>query len=145
MMSDGPSDSLAIVAGHGDFAAGMVSAVEQITGRGDRFVSFSNRGLSAQGVEEALSALVQERGIRVIFTDLPAGSTTLAARRIGRTFPHVMILTGVSLVTLLQFATRMGPVDREQLRADAERGRQGLQLTEAPPSPAPATGSERGH
>ena len=44
----------ALVAGHGDFAAGMVSAVHQITGRGDAFVSLSNRDMSAADVERAM-------------------------------------------------------------------------------------------
>ncbi len=144
-MSEGVPSALAIVAGHADFAEGMVSAVEQITGRGDRLVAFSNRGLSAQGVEESLRALMEEHGVRVIFTDLPAGSATLAARRIARTRPEVMILTGVSLLPLLQFATRVGPADREQLLTDAERGRQALQLTDAPSAPAPGGGKERGN
>ena len=42
-MSESEPDARALVAGHGDFAAGLVSAVSQITGRGDAFVTLSNR------------------------------------------------------------------------------------------------------
>ena len=45
-MSSDPSTSnaerpRAIVAGHGEFAAGLVSAVEQITGRGEQLIAVS--------------------------------------------------------------------------------------------------------
>ena len=81
----------AIVAGHGTFADGMLSALEQITGRGDVFIGVTNRGLSAQGVEALLRERLAESEAVVIFTDLPAGSCTMAAasrlclhRRVGR-------------------------------------------------------------
>ena len=35
----------AVVAGHGTFAAGVISAVHQITGRGNQFVPITNTGL----------------------------------------------------------------------------------------------------
>ena len=52
MMSEGAP--VAIVAAHGDFAAGFVSAVEQITGRGDLFLPMTNAGLGAAEIEQAL-------------------------------------------------------------------------------------------
>jgi PTS system N-acetylgalactosamine-specific IIA component len=94
----------AVVAGHGEFAAGIVSAIEQIAGLGDRFVPVSNTGLSPAGLEDALRAALAATGARVIFTDLPAGSCTLAARRIVRTDPHVVLVSGVALPTLLSYA-----------------------------------------
>ena len=80
-MSDTP---LAIVAGHGDFAAGLVSAVEQITGRGGMFIPIAVQKLSASDIEEVLRQRMLDTRIRVIFTDLQAGSCTMAARRILR-------------------------------------------------------------
>ena len=41
----------AIVAGHGDFAQGLLSAVELITGRGAVLVPFSAKGLSGVDIE----------------------------------------------------------------------------------------------
>ena len=70
----------AVVAGHGDFPEGMVSAVEQISGRGGVFLPLSNRGLSGQDIETRLKSVADETGVRVFFTDLPAGSATLAIR-----------------------------------------------------------------
>ena len=48
------SNARAVVAGHGDLASGLLSAVTQITGRDDVFVGLSNRALSAKDVERVL-------------------------------------------------------------------------------------------
>jgi len=92
-----------VIAGHGDFAAGMVSAAVQITGRDDVFVAMSNRGLSAADVAAALTRLLEESGAGVVFTDLPAGSCTMAARRLQRERPGLTVVVGVNLATLLDF------------------------------------------
>ncbi len=91
----------AIVAGHGDFAAGLISAVHQISGKGDAFRSVSNRDLSAVGLEEMLRAVVSANDAKIIFTDLPSGSCTIAARRLAREDPSMVVVTGVNLSALL--------------------------------------------
>jgi PTS system N-acetylgalactosamine-specific IIA component len=101
MMSEGAP--VAIIAAHGDLAMGFVSAVQQITGRGDLFLPMSNTGLGATEIERAILELVDARKIRVIFTDLPAGSCTIAARRVLAARPHVVLVTGASLPLLLDF------------------------------------------
>ena len=73
-----------VVAGHGTFASGIISAVEQITGRGRHFVAISNTGLCLDDIQSALVRALDETGARVIFTDLPAGSCTMAVRRLIR-------------------------------------------------------------
>ena len=106
--ADEPADAAhgpvrAVVAGHGEFATGMISAVELITGRADRYVAMSNRGLGADEIEQRLRAIVRESGARVVFTDLPGGSCTLAARRVARDTPDMIVVTGVNLAVLLDF------------------------------------------
>jgi N-acetylgalactosamine PTS system EIIA component len=101
MMSEGAP--VAIIAAHGDLAAGFVTAVEQITGRGDLFLPMTNTGLGAAEIERALLELVDTRNVRVIFTDLPAGSCTIAARRVLAARPGVVLVTGASLPLLLDF------------------------------------------
>src|SRR3954468_8217111 len=96
-MSDGPR---AIVAGHGDFAAGLVSAVQQITGRGDQFVAVSVQKLSVEDIETLLRDKMKEAGVNVIFTDLQAGSCTMASRRILRGSPDAVLIAGTNLPTL---------------------------------------------
>ncbi|HEU5185007.1 MAG TPA: hypothetical protein VFU01_10590 [Gemmatimonadaceae bacterium] len=94
---------VAIIAAHGDLATGFVSAVEQITGRGKLFIAMTNSGLGASEIERALIELVDTRNIRVIFTDLPAGSCTIAARRVLAGRPDMILVTGTSLPLLLDF------------------------------------------
>lgn len=93
-----------MVAGHADYAAGMVSAVAQITGLGELFVPMSNAGLGPEAIEATLREKLQASGARVIFTDLPAGSATLAARRVARTDAGLTLVTGASLPALLSWA-----------------------------------------
>jgi PTS system N-acetylgalactosamine-specific IIA component len=127
----------AIIAGHGDFAAGMISAVQQIAGKGDAFRGVSNRDLSAMALEEVLRTAVRENGVRVIFTDLPAGSCTIAARRVARDTPAVIVVTGANLSMLLAWA--LGADDSmATCEHAAERGRAALVVL---PGIAPAEGS----
>jgi PTS system N-acetylgalactosamine-specific IIA component len=100
-MSEG--EPVAIIAAHGDLAAGFVTAVDQITGRGDLFLAMTNEGMGAAEIERAMLELVDGRNIRVIFTDLPAGSCTIAARRVLTARPGVVLVTGASLPLLLDF------------------------------------------
>ncbi len=94
---------VAIIATHGELAAGFVSAVQQITGRGELFIPMSNSGMGAADIERAILELVDTRSVRVIFTDLPAGSCTIAARRVIKARPDVVLVTGASLPLLLDF------------------------------------------
>lgn len=121
----------AIVAGHGSFAEGILSAVEQITGRSDLFLGLSNRDLSAHDVECVMRERVDALGVLVVFTDLPAGSCTMAARRIQRDHPGLTVVTGVNLAALLHFVFS-DAADAESIRRVAEKGREALVVTEAP-------------
>jgi len=122
MTSDPPR---AIVVGHGRFAEGIVSAVEQIAGRADRFVALSNGGLGPAEIEALLRDAVAAHGATLIFTDLPAGSCTIAARRIQRDLPGLVIVTGAALPTILSYAC-----GGDLLKA-AEQGRAALTVIEA--------------
>jgi PTS system N-acetylgalactosamine-specific IIA component len=127
----GPS-SRALVAGHGDFSAGIVSAVAQITGRDEVFAVLSNRGLGADEIERTMRETLLATGARVIFTDLPAGSCTIAARRIQRDRHDVVVVTGANLATLLDFVFHgeVPPVDAATHAAD--KGRASLTVLGAP-------------
>jgi len=120
---------LALVAGHGDFAAGIVSALGQITGRSDAFVTLSNRDMSAADVERAMREQVDGKSLGVIFTDLPAGSCTMAARRLQRERPAVVVVTGTNLATLLDFVFHVGVPVGEAAKHAAEKGRAALVVT----------------
>jgi PTS system N-acetylgalactosamine-specific IIA component len=72
----------------------------------------------------------------VIFTDLPAGSCTIAARRVARALPGVVVVTGANLSALLGWA--LGPEDGAAACARAvERGRGAMAVL---PGAVPAEG-----
>jgi N-acetylgalactosamine PTS system EIIA component len=113
----------AIVAGHGEFAAGMVSAVQQITGRGGQLIPVSVLQLSVEDIEALLRTRMQEANVRVIFTDLQAGSCTMASRRILRGTDDAVLIAGTNLPMLLDFVFAEGRTAPEAARHAAERGR----------------------
>ncbi len=113
----------AIVAGHGTFAEGVVSAVDQITGRGHVFRAISNSGLCLEDIQDTLGRALDETGARVIFTDLPAGSCTMAVRRLLRGRPGTSLVTGVNLSLLLDFAMQDGVDPVVAALAALERGK----------------------
>jgi mannose/fructose-specific phosphotransferase system component IIA len=121
----------AIVAGHGDFASGLVSAVDVITGRGGQFIPVAVPGLCAEDIEKLIRERMRESGVKVIFTDLQAGSCTMAARKILRGADDAVLIAGVNLPTLLDFvfAEQMGAVDAA--RHSAERGRAAITVVGA--------------
>src|SRR6186713_2899499 len=123
------SNVRAIVAGHGTFAEGMLSAVEQITGRAELFIGVTNRDLSARDVEQLMRERLASSGAAVIFTDLPAGSCTMAARRIQREQPQVAVVTGVNLATLLDYAFNTDAGDASAVEHAADKGRASLVVT----------------
>jgi PTS system N-acetylgalactosamine-specific IIA component len=116
----------AIIAGHGSFPEGMVSAVEQISGYGKVFVALSNSGLTGEDIESRLRTRSQANGIKVFFTDLPAGSATIAVRRIMRDTEGVVLVTGANLATLLEFVFRGEETPGDAARHAAEKGRSSL-------------------
>jgi PTS system N-acetylgalactosamine-specific IIA component len=96
-----PSVPRAVVAGHGEFAAGLISAVQVISGRGDTFRALSNRDLGPVELEGLVRDAVIAVDAQVVFTDLPAGSCTVAARRVARDVPGLVVVTGTNLSMLL--------------------------------------------
>jgi PTS system N-acetylgalactosamine-specific IIA component len=122
----------AILAGHGDFAAGMVSAVQQITGRGDVFRTVTSRDLSAADLEKTIRQAIDEAGVRVVFTDLQAGSCTMAARRVLRDRQDVMFVAGANLPMLLDFALSPEPEAVDAARHAIERGKAAISTVGGP-------------
>ncbi len=148
-----PGDPVAVVAAHGDLAAGLVSAVAQITGRGHLLVPISNRGLGPAEIEAAMRAALDAGRVLAVFTDLQGGSCTMAARRLQRERPELSVATGVNLAALLDFvcavdARAVGAAPAagdEAARADVaqadvahavERGRGALAACPPPKLPA---------
>ena len=125
-MNESPRD---IVAGHGTFAVGILSAVEQIAGRADRFIAVSNADLEPGAIEALLRDTIATHRSKVIFTDLSAGSCTIAARRIQRDQPDLVVVTGVALPTILSYACG------GDLLKSVEQGRTALTVVEGTRDP----------
>ncbi|MDQ2891425.1 MAG: hypothetical protein M3R65_12875 [Gemmatimonadota bacterium] len=127
---DASVEPRAIVAGHGALPVGLVSAVEQITGRGNALIAFSNAGLGREEIEAGLRDLVTLHGVSVIFTDLPGGSATLAARRVLRDTAGVVVVTGATLASLMDFV--FAPPDMppgDAAARAAEKGRAAITIS----------------
>lgn len=123
----------AIVAGHGDFATGLVSAVELITGLGEVFYPLAVPELSAADIETLLRNTMERTGARVLFTDLYAGSCTMAARRILRGMPDAVLVSGANLPALLDFAFAASKPALTAARHAADRGRSAITTVEGTP------------
>jgi PTS system N-acetylgalactosamine-specific IIA component len=118
-----PTPVRAIIAGHGEFSAGLVSAIQQITGRGNVFRAVSANNLSAADLEALIARAIDETGAKVVFTDLQAGSCTMAARRLSRLRPDVLLVAGANLPMLLDFVFADHLPAVEAARHALERGR----------------------
>lgn len=114
-----------IVVAHGEMARGMITAVSRIAGDGaDALVAVSNEG---RGPDELRAAIAEVLGTGpgVVFTDLGAGSCTLAAVRSCRDRGAVAVVSGVNLPMLLEFSfnrTRPLPELLERLEQKARDG-----------------------
>jgi PTS system N-acetylgalactosamine-specific IIA component len=114
----------ALIAGHGDFAAGMISAVQAIAGKGDAFRPLSNIDLGPVELEDKVRAAVEAIDAHVVFTDLPAGSCTVAARRVARDVPNVVVVTGTNLSVLLAWV--FAPESPTACENAVDRGRRAM-------------------
>ena len=131
-MSEAPKRAL--VAGHADFAAGMISAVEQITGCGGVLVPIQVAGLCGDDIQKLLHDSLVNNGVNVIFTDLQAGSCTLAARRVLREIRDGVLIAGTNLPMLLDFVLSSNANTGEAAKTAAERGRTSVSVHLGTPS-----------
>lgn len=122
----------ALLVTHADLAAGLVSAVAQITGRTDDFVTISNVGMGADELERVIRETVERTGARVVFTDLPAGSCAISARRVTRSLEGLVVVSGTNLATLLDFVFDDDPSPEAAARRAVDRGRASLMVVGAP-------------
>jgi PTS system N-acetylgalactosamine-specific IIA component len=118
----------ALVAGHADFAGGLISAVEMISGKGEMLAAIQVTGLCGSDIEALLRDTMAASGARVIFTDLQAGSCTMAALRVQRAMPGVVLVAGANLPMLLDFVLSSEPDPREAAAKAAEKGRSSVSV-----------------
>src|SRR5687768_9519149 len=114
-----------VIVGHGEFASGLLSAVQQICGRMDVFAAVSNRDYPADELERILRGYVAD-GAEIIFTDLPGGSAATAARRVMRDNPKLVLVTGANLAGLVEFALGGPCGPATAARTAVEKGRSSM-------------------
>jgi N-acetylgalactosamine PTS system EIIA component len=122
----------ALVAGHADFAAGLVSAVDLITGQGSVLEPVQVAGLCGEDIQNLLRERLRATGATVIFTDLQAGSCTMAARRLLREVADVALVSGTNLPMLLEFALSREASAHDAARAAVERGKSSMTMLGGP-------------
>lgn len=115
-----------IVVAHSELAAGLIGAVERITGlEAGVLLPLSNEGLGPEGLRERLTELVGD-GPAIVFTDLREGSCGMAGRYVCVSGPERVLITGVNLPVLLDFATKRHLPLPELVDRLIERGRSAI-------------------
>lgn len=115
-----------IVVAHSDLARALIEAVQRIAGVEDGvLVSLSNEGLGTGGIRDRLNELLGE-GEAMVFTDLREGSCGMAARQACLGSAGRVIVSGVNLPMLLDFAlNRHLPLPELAARV-VDRGRRAI-------------------
>ena len=117
-----------VVVAHSALARALVDAVRQIAGTEEQaLVPVSNEGLAPDAIRDRLAEALHDQGPAIIFTDLREGSCGIAAQRLCVTRPDHVVLTGVNLPMLLDFAMKRHlPLD-DLVERLVDRGRNAVQ------------------
>ena len=75
---------------------------------------------------------MNDLAVRVVFTDLPAGSCTIAARKVQRGQPGLVVATGANVAMLLEFVMQLDVPSAEAAARAVARGKETLVLIEGP-------------
>ena len=120
---------LALLVTHGNLAGGLKSAVEQMLGEQEKFLTLSNAGLAGKDLVEKINQILEKEShpTTVIFTDIYGGSCWRSSRFVASQNPKVAIVTGVNLPMLLTFFTNRHKLDFDQLLAKVvQMGEEGI-------------------
>jgi N-acetylgalactosamine PTS system EIIA component len=91
-----------VVVGHGELAAAMVHATEEITGVRGLLLPVSNVDCSRNDLEARVRAAVGTEPT-LVFVDLPGGSCFFAAMRGLGKIENARVVAGVNLTMLVDF------------------------------------------
>ena len=133
MSAHGEEEDLrGVVVAHGEMATGLVNAVSRITGLEEGVLHpVSNEGRSPDQLQEVILASLGE-GRALVFTDLGAGSCTLAARLSCRDRGRVAVVTGVNLPMLLEFVFHREMSFDQLLPRLEDKARAGIRILARP-------------
>lgn len=101
-----------VVVTHASLARALIEAVDRIVGLDEgALLALSNEGLGPADIRDRLAELVGP-GPAILFTDLREGSCGMAAQHLCLQNPDQVLITGVNLPMLLDFAlNRDRPLD----------------------------------
>ncbi len=106
----------ALVICHGELGAAFMDALSGIFGPLDDFQVISNRGLSAEALENAVAAKLGEMGQEaIIFTDYFGGSCANASLSVLKGRPGFRVVSGVNLPMLIYYLTHRGEMDMDAI------------------------------
>ena len=126
-MSDGTMVRGVVVA-HSAVAQALIDAVRAIAGLEESALRpLSNEGLAPDGIRDALARTLGDTGPVIIFTDLREGSCGIAAQRLCVDRPDHVVLTGVNLPMLLDFAMKRHLPLGDLVDRLVDRGRNAVQ------------------
>ena len=117
-----------ILAGHGDFGRGLLSAAQLIVGSTDHvLVAPLAGGITPETYSENLRALIDEAGGKVlILCDLYGGTPYNVAWTLSQRLPRVKCLAGINLILLLEALLTNEPLDDGLLVKLLAAGQSGL-------------------
>ena len=122
-----------VVVAHSGLAQGLVDAVRSIAGLDpDALQPLSNDRLGPDAIRDQLQALLGHGGPAIIFTDLREGSCGIAAQRACVGHPDQVVLTGVNLPMLLDFAMMRHLPLRDLVDRIVDRGRSAVMALPEP-------------
>lgn len=117
-----------VVVTHAGLGQALVEAVTRIAGlEADALLAVSNEGMGPDGIREALDRALGGEGPAVIFTDLRQGSCGIAAQRLCIDRPDYVVVTGVNLPMLLDFAMKRHLPLPDLVERIVDRGRSAVQ------------------
>ncbi|MFW5946950.1 MAG: PTS sugar transporter subunit IIA [Gemmatimonadota bacterium] len=116
------------VVAHSDVARALVEAVRIIAGlEPGALVAVSNEGLGPDAIRDRLAEALPDGDPAIIFSDLREGSCGIAAQRLCLGRPGHVVVTGVNLPMLLDFAMKRHLPMEDLVQRVVDRGRNAIQ------------------
>lgn len=101
-----------VITGHGEFAAGVLSAFEMIAGSHDEFEAVTFREEEAEEyparIAAAIAGMVERDGSCVVFCDLVGGTPFNQSMMVAARLPGVEVVAGANLPMLLECLMERG-------------------------------------
>ena len=104
-----------IIVTHGNLAEALAQTARSVLGDFEGCYTFSNVGMSTQGLHEEIVSALDETSPCIMFVDFLGGSCSHACLRIATERPNTKLMSGVNLPMLIAFLTKRGEVAFDEL------------------------------